>query len=313
MNPYYQEMTGLPMTREAMREQADRARDMNYLGMMGKLSGDEGMSAAGGGLVSEGTALRKSLAEAAGGANDEWKFKTDPVAGGGIWVNEDTGEAYYANLPEAPAGWNPVTGGGMPEQGSGDWRRQAKATEDEKKTAASIRRLSTNAAEIARRVQENPGAAQPGFMEQVLTTVAPDQAGAAMDADRQVVRDKYSTIIEDVLYLVTGAAYNEEQRKGMEQAYIPQYWDKPEAVREKARNMVNFVLSNESRIGRAMTDEIMQSVEKMYSGILSPQEIREMRGEISGGDMGQPAPGGNMGAPAQVAPGTGGFRIIGVE
>ena len=64
MNPYYQEMTGLPMTREAMREQADRARDMNYLGMMGKLSGDEGMSAAGGGLVSEGSALRKSLQEA---------------------------------------------------------------------------------------------------------------------------------------------------------------------------------------------------------------------------------------------------------
>ena len=64
MNPYYQEMTGLPMTREAMREQADRARDMNYLGMMGKLSGDQGMSAAGGGLVSEGTALRKSLSEA---------------------------------------------------------------------------------------------------------------------------------------------------------------------------------------------------------------------------------------------------------
>jgi hypothetical protein len=284
------------------------------MGLMGNLSGDPAMSTTGTALLERGADVRDLLG---GGKDGEggWKFKTDPVLGGGIWVNETTGEAMYADLPGAPRGYNPVTGGmptdsalpksrgvapvpGAPEAPPGYNEREiGKASGTEKHVTSMMQGLANNILEIKQLTDEDPEAGQPGMLEGLARSMGLDAAAAKIGGEkRQKVERAYNELLDKVLWLVTGAAYNEQQLEQNRKAYVPTWYDDPATVEAKRRGLMSFIQDQIPRSGRAVSPEVADILQQAINAMYGSAPVQE--------EEPQPAP---------VVDDYGGFRVIGVE
>jgi hypothetical protein len=81
-------------------------------------------------------------------------------------------------------------------------------------------------------------------------------ANVARTGNRQIVYGAQRDVVDALLYLATGAAYNKEQLAAQLDTYMPQYTDKPKTVIEKQQRLVELISDAKSRAGKAWTPKM---------------------------------------------------------
>jgi hypothetical protein len=81
-------------------------------------------------------------------------------------------------------------------------------------------------------------------------------ANAARTGNRQIVYGAQRDVVDALLYLATGAAYNPGQIAAQRDTYMPQFTDKPEHVIEKQRRLVELLGDAKTRAGKAWTPKM---------------------------------------------------------
>jgi hypothetical protein len=103
----------------------------------------------------------------------------------------------------------------------------AKPTEAQQKTLTLLTRIAGGAKDIQNTLAVDPEAQQAGIFE----TLSRDVLGEGVitrsiaGADRRIVTDAQGNMLDALLTLGTGAAYNEEQKIANRVSYFPQYGD----------------------------------------------------------------------------------------
>lgn len=131
-------------------------------------------------------------------------------------------------------------------------------TADEKKAAYNISRALRAAAEIQRVTKNNPSANVPGAAEALVSSLPLISRGVnfTRGADRQIVASAQRDLLDALLYLATGAAYNKEQLEGQFESYIPMYSDSPANVNSKRTRLKQLIADAKISAGRAWRPEM---------------------------------------------------------
>lgn len=106
--------------------------------------------------------------------------------------------------------------------------QDAKATEQQNKTLTLLTRIAGGANDIASTLAIDPEAQKAGLGETLARGVRGDDSvitRAVAGAERRTVTDAQRDMLDALLTLGTGAAYNAEQLQGQTLAYFPQYGD----------------------------------------------------------------------------------------
>jgi hypothetical protein len=84
------------------------------------------------------------------------------------------------------------------------------------------------------------------------------EGAAAMirSEDRQVVEQNYEGIIDALLFMATGAAYNKEQREATINEIKPLFTDKQAALADKRGKLAEYIEAAKIKSGRAWTPEL---------------------------------------------------------
>jgi hypothetical protein len=201
-------------------------------------------------FAAQAAADRRAAADERRAAREEGQVQivTDPATGETRLVNKRTGESRPVREAGA-AGGAAAPGQQYPDQPSN------KATQDERQSAMNVKRI-VNSARLM-----NPDAAAPGFFEAAAGTLpgnAGDAAASAvrgMSGDRQTTFQSQSDIVDALLWLSTGAAYNKEQLQMAREAYMPKFTDNEGAKQAKRERLKGMIESARTRAGRAWTQE----------------------------------------------------------
>lgn len=121
----------------------------------------------------------------------------------------------------------------------------AKPTEAQQKTSTLLTRIKGGFSDIMEVRSRNPEAQQPGFAE----TVAENIFGPGIitrrlaGEDRRIVEDAQVDVLDGLLTLGTGAAYNQEQLQGQRASYFPQFGDTDAEIAVKNRRLQRLIES----------------------------------------------------------------------
>lgn len=150
-------------------------------------------------------------------------------------------------------------------------------TEDERKTSYNVGRILQSAKMVQDVAAKDKGSLAPGVVE-AAAGVAPlwDTAQEGLknlsrSSNRQIVNQSQADIIDSLLFLATGAAYNKEQLAQQRASYQPNFTDSPEAVNAKNERMQGLIEAAKVRAGNAWTPEMdaalnVLSIPKMETG-----------------------------------------------
>lgn len=129
---------------------------------------------------------------------------------------------------------------------------------EERQTAYNTGRILASAQEMANAIRQDPNAVKPGMTEAMLGTFNKGEglANLVRSPQRQVVSQAQDDVIDALLYLATGAAYNKEQLEQQRSSYKVNYTDKPEAIAAKQRRLRNLVQAAKERSGSAWTPNL---------------------------------------------------------
>ena len=168
----------------------------------------------------------------------------------------------------APAADGIKMGQVVPGSGGGN----AKTTQQEQTASYNINRVLQAAAEIQRVTTNNPSANTPSALEATVGSLPLISQGVnfTRGADRQIVAAAQRDLLDGLLYLATGAAYNKEQLQGQMESYIPSYSDGPATVASKRARLAALVASAKTRAGRAWTPQMDASLNALISGGKAP-------------------------------------------
>ncbi len=114
-----------------------------------------------------------------------------------------------------------------------------KPTESQSKTLTLLTRIAGGANDIKNTLAINPEAQQAGILE----TLSRDVLGEGVitrnlsGEDRRIVTDAQGNMLDALLTLGTGAAYNEEQKIANRISYFPQYGDSEREIAIKNQRM----------------------------------------------------------------------------
>jgi hypothetical protein len=158
-------------------------------------------------------------------------------------------------------------GGGINSPGVIGYAPPAKTSEnireEELKTAYNTNRILNSAVQIGKILKKTPSAAQPGGLEASATAIFGNAgvANLARSEDRQIVAAAQSDIIDSLLYLATGAAYNKEQLAQQRQSYLPAFTDEPGTIVAKQDALRGLIDGAKVRSGRAWTPKMQSAVD----------------------------------------------------
>lgn len=118
-----------------------------------------------------------------------------------------------------------------------------KPTEAQQKTGTLVTRILGGFKNIDAVRQRNPEAQQPGLGETLAENIFGEGiiSRKIAGADRRIVRDAQRDVLDALLTLGTGAAYNKEQLEGQTVAYFPQFGDTPEEIAVKNANLQRII------------------------------------------------------------------------
>lgn len=181
------------------------------------------------------------------------------------------------NRPNAPAGAAPtsaLTSKFVPVEGI-----TPKPTEDQAKTNSNINRIVIAAKSMSKVLKDNPKALAPTGTE-TLAQATPLWEGASApltnltrSADRQIVSSGYADIIDALLYLSTGAAYNKEQLAAQREAFLPAWSDKEANKIEKVAKLQDLVRMAKTRTGKAWTPELEKATQQLLPANLTSEAV----------------------------------------
>ncbi len=149
---------------------------------------------------------------------------------------------------------------------------------EEKTTAYNTGSIINNLEEMNRALRQDPRAVRPGVAEAFFGNFPQTEglANALRSGPRQMYSSSQDDILDSLLYLATGAAYNKEQYAVKRGAYKINYTDKPEQVASKQRKLRELVQDAKERSGQAWTPQL----EAKYTSALglSPQQAQSQSG-----------------------------------
>lgn len=156
---------------------------------------------------------------------DEYQPTAAPV-GQGVLIPKEPEKP-----KEAPAGYRYNAAGNVEFIPGGpadpDVKKDVSPSEGDKKVLQLLTRIAGGATDIQNALLTNPEAQQSGFIEAASRgTVGEGMITRAIAGeDRRIVTDTQGDVLDALLTLGTGAAYNEEQKIANRIAYFPQYGD----------------------------------------------------------------------------------------
>lgn len=154
------------------------------------------------------------------------------------------------------------------EQGPG-----GKATESQQKTNTLLTRIAGGARDIQNTLAVDPEAQKAGIFE----TLSRDVLGEGMitrniaGPKRRIVTDAQANMLDAILTLGTGAAYNEEQKIANRVAYFPQYGDTPEEIAIKNQRL-NQVIEAARVASGPLADKFDESIKPLF-GTMAPARV----------------------------------------
>lgn len=149
----------------------------------------------------------------------------------------------------------------------------AKGTNVSEETAAyHVNNLVDNANLIGEALAKEPGAVKPGMLEAAVTNTVGlgGLTGATQSAQRQIVDQSNKQILDSVLYLATGAAYNKEQRTQAVESLVPKYFDTPEALAAQKRRLLSLIEGGKIRADSAWTPELEKTARRAIDNMYTP-------------------------------------------
>jgi hypothetical protein len=244
------ERLGLPWNPGLMR--SNTAEGRQYQDAIGAAAISEAVQAAGGDPV------RAAAYYHGGSDTGKWGPKTQAYA-----------QAVTANMSRSDGGQlRGVPKGGKAAAASAP---AGKLTQAEQTASYNINRVLQAAAEIRRVTAKNPTANAPGAVEAFVSGTPLLNRGAnfTRSADRQIVAAAQRDMLDGLLYLATGAAYNKEQLEGQMESYIPAYSDEPDTVKSKRDRLANLVAAAKTRAGNAWSPQMDASL-RALTGATAP-------------------------------------------
>jgi len=166
-------------------------------------------------------------------------------------------------IPGGPAARLPAArGGAAPTEPGAKAPKPEKPTVNEQQASTATRRLLQRAQEINAAISRNPVAEAPTMTEAAMENVPllSRATNLVRSEDRQVVSSAQDDVLDALLYLATGAAYNKEQLQQQKSAYIPSWSDKPATREIKRQRLVQMIDNAKVRAGRAWTPELDQAL-----------------------------------------------------
>ena len=130
-------------------------------------------------------------------------------------------------------------------------------TVSEQQTGYNANRLLLAATTIQKIIDKDPAALAPKIGEAMASSVGlGGAANVARTGNRQIVYANQREVVDALLVLATGAAYNKEQLSGQIDSFLPQYTDKPENSQDKQRRLIELIGDAKSRVGKAWTPKM---------------------------------------------------------
>lgn len=173
----------------------------------------------------------------------------------------------------APPRQAALGGGGTASGAPGAPAKPGKpATVSEQSAAYNVGRLLRGSAVINNAVTRTSGASAPGALEAAVGSIPLFAKGVnfTRGADRQIVSAAQRDVLDALLYLSTGAAYNKEQLAGQIESYMPAFSDRPETRESKAQRLKQLVFDAKTRAGKAWTPELDQSLNSLFKTTPAP-------------------------------------------
>lgn len=157
---------------------------------------------------------------------------------------------------------------------------------DEQNTAFNAKRVLNSAQRIAAAIQRNPDAMSAGALEAAARGVPLIGEGAAAvirSEDRQIVEQNYEGIIDALLFMATGAAYNKEQREATINEIKPLFTDKAGALKDKRGKLAEYIEAAKLKSGRAWTPELDQAMNVVLGMYGAPDAAAAPAGDVPAG------------------------------
>ena len=163
----------------------------------------------------------------------------------------------------------PAAGGGVqfgvPVPGTGGSKTKD-LTVQEQTSSYNINRLLRGAAAIKKAVETSPSANVPSGTEAFVESLPfiSSAVNFTRGPQRQIVVAAQRDVLDALLYLATGAAYNKEQLEGQRESYIPAYSDEPETIDSKRERLAQLVMDAKTRAGRAWTPKLDEAANTLF-------------------------------------------------
>jgi len=175
-------------------------------------------------------------------------------------------DANRAARPAAPA--RAATGGGnvAPATAGAPAAAGKPPTVSEQSAGYNVGRVLDAANAIKQAVARTPEADAPSAVEAAVGSVPffEKAVNFTRGADRQIVAAAQRDMIDGLLYLATGAAYNKEQLAGQYESYITAFSDKPEARASKRERLAQLAKKGKARVGKAWTPELEKTLNDLF-------------------------------------------------
>lgn len=227
-----------------------------------------------------------------------WDPAPQPVAPqqgrqGGVIITDPTVAAEQQRKAEADAREAErlrIAQSGESRAAEGEVRDAAKfkatgggGTEAQAKASALTSRVIGGFADIQEVIARNPESQEPGVVETLRGGLAPGGVGGIFtreiaEPDRRIVHDAQVDILDALLTLGTGAAYNKEQLESQLTAYFPQYNDTPEEIAVKNRRMRRQIEAAKIAAG-PYADDLEAAIAQFMPEAVPPQSPLDTTGQ----------------------------------
>jgi hypothetical protein len=146
-------------------------------------------------------------------------------------------------------------------------QKDGATTESERLAGYNAGRALDAAKRISSALEKDPAASAPGLVETAVGRVA--DPNILRGEGRQRVAAAQRELIDALLTLATGAAYNREQLEGQMESYIPKWSDQPGTREDKRAALLGLIQNAKVKAGRAWTPEM----DAAFQQLLTPPDV----------------------------------------
>jgi hypothetical protein len=199
-------------------------------------------------------------------AQENW-WDSSPVVAKPNQVQQVPGGLYVPPAPEkpekpkeAPSGYRYNAGGTLEFIPGGpadpNVKQDGKPTEAQSKVLTLLSRIAGGANDIKNVIATEPEAQQAGLLETLSRNVLGEGVitRSLAGPERRTVTDAQVDILDGLLTLGTGAAYNREQLIGQTLSYFPQYGDTPQEIEVKNQRLNRAIEAARLQAGPLATE-----------------------------------------------------------